>query len=66
MLFHIELLRQYNKTADSFLKKKSKFSQITQQLKWCEIPPDSIDWKKVYESNYFFRIKTKRNPFKLD
>ena len=57
MLSQIELLGQSNKTAYTFLREKSKILPIKQQLKWCkilQIPPDSIDWKKVYKNNYCY------------
>ena len=62
VLSHIELLGQSNKTAYTFLSEKSKILPIKQQLKWCDIlqiSPESIDWKKVYENNYFSTIETK-------
>ena len=55
MLSQIKLLGQSNKTAYTFLREKSKILPIKQQLKWCDIlqiPPESIDWKKVHENNY--------------
>ena len=51
MLSQVELLAQSNTTTNLFLRQKSKILPIKQQLKWYEIlqiPPDSIDWKKVY------------------
>ena len=66
MLSQIELLGQSNKTAYTFLSKKSKILPIKQQLKWCEnlqIPPESIDWKKIYENNYFSTIEAKLRSF---
>ena len=68
MLSHIELLGQSNKTAYTFLKKKSKILPIKQQLKRCDIlqtSPESIDWKKVYENNYFSTIETKLRSFQI-
>ena len=68
MLSHIELLGQSNKTAYTFLREKSKILPIKQQLKWCDIlqiPPESIDWKKVYENNYFSTIETKLRSFQI-
>ena len=55
MLSQTELLGLSNKTAYTFFKEKSKILPI-KQLKWCDIlqmPPESIDWKKVYENNYY-------------
>ena len=66
MLSQIELLGQSNKTAYTFLREKSKILPIKQQLKWCDIlqiPPESIDWKKVHENNYFSTIETKLRSF---
>ena len=60
MLSQIELLGQSNKTAYTFLREKSKILPIKQQLKWfdiLQITPESIDWKKVYENNYFLTIR---------
>ena len=68
MLSHIELLGQSNKTAYTFLREKSKILPIKQQLKWCDIlqtSPESIDWKKVYENNYFSTIETKLRSFQI-
>ena len=70
MLSQIELLGQSNKTAYTFLREKSKILPIKQQEKWCEIlqiPPDSINWKKVYENNeiYFSTIETKLRSFQI-
>ena len=68
MLSQIELLGQSNKTAYTFLSKKSKILPIKQQLKWCEnlqIPPESIDWKKIYENNYFSTIEAKLRSFQI-
>ena len=68
MLSQIELLGQSNKTAYTFLREKSKIFPIKQQLKWCDIlqiSPESIDWKKVYESNYFSTIETKLRSFQI-
>ena len=68
MLSYIELLGQSNKTAYTFLREKSKILPIKQQLKWCDIlqiPPESIDWKKVYENNYFSTIETKLRSFQI-
>ena len=56
MLSQMELLGQSNKTAYTFLREKSKILPIKQQLKWYDILqmlPESIDWKKVYENNYY-------------
>ena len=53
MLSQIEL-RQSNKTAYTFLREKSKILPINKQLKWCDnlqIPPESIDWKKIFKNN---------------
>ena len=68
MLSHIELLGQSNKTAYTFLREKSKILPIKQQLNWCDIlqtSPESIDWKKVYENNYFSTIETKLRSFQI-
>ena len=68
MLSQIKLFGQSNKTAYTFLREKSKILPIKQQLKWCDIlqiPPESIDWKKVYENNYFSTIETKRRSFQI-
>ena len=68
MLSQIELLGQSNKTAYTFLREKSKILPIKQQLKWCEIlqiPPESIDWKKTYENNYFSTTETKLRSFQI-
>ena len=68
MLPQIELLGQSNKIAYNFLREKSKILPIKQQLKWCDIlqiPPESIDWKKVYENNYFSTIETKLRSFQI-
>ena len=68
MLSHIGLLGQSNKTAYTFLREKSKILPIKQQLKWCDIlqiSPESIDWKKVYENNYFSTIETKLKSFQI-
>ena len=62
MLSQIELLGQSNKTAYTFLRKKLKTLPVKQQLKWCkilQIPPDSINWKKVHKNNYFSTTETK-------
>ena len=51
-----------------FLKEKSKILPIKQQLRWCDIlqiPSDSIDWKKIYENNYFSSIETKLRSFQI-
>ena len=56
------------KTAYTFLRKKSKILPIKQQPKWCEIlqiPPESINWKKIYENNYFSTIETKLRSFQI-
>ena len=53
MLSQIELLGQSKKTAYTFLREKFKILPIKLQLKYCDIlqmPPGSIDWKKVYEN----------------
>ena len=68
MLTQIELLGQLNKTTYIFLREKSKILPIKQQLKWCDIlqiPPKYIDWKKVYENNYFSTIETKLRSFQI-
>ena len=68
MLSHIELLGQSIKRAYTFLREKSKILPIKQQLKWCDIlqtSPESIDWKKVYENNYFSTIETKLRSFQI-
>ena len=68
MLSQIELLGQSNKTAYTFLREKSKILPFKQQLKWCDIlqiSPESIDWKKVYENNYFSTIETKLKSFQI-
>ena len=60
LLSQIELLGQSNKTAYIFLKEKSKILLIKQQLKWCDIiqiPPESIDWKKVTKTIIFQLLK---------
>ena len=61
ILSQIELLGQPNKKAYTFLREKSKILPL--KLKPCEVlqlPPDSIDWKKVYEKLFFnYRNKTK-------
>ena len=57
-----------DKTAYTFLREKSKILPIKQQLKWCkilQIPPQSIDWKKIYENNYFSTIETKLRSFQI-
>ena len=62
------MLEQSNKTAYTFLREKSKILPIKQQLKWCDIlqiPPESIDWKKVYANNYFSTIETKLRSFQI-
>ena len=67
MLSQIKLLGQ-SKTAYAFLIKNSKILPIKQQLKWCEIlqiPPESIDRKKVYEKKYFSTIETKLRFFQI-
>ena len=68
MLSPIELLEQSNKTAYAFLREISKILPIKQQLKWCDIlqiSPEFIDWKKVYENNYFSTIETKLRSFQI-
>ena len=68
MLSQTGLLGQLNKTAYTFLREKSKILPIKQQLKWCEtlqIPPESIDWKKVHENNYFSTMKVKLRSFQI-
>ena len=50
-----------------FQKEKSKILPI-QQLKWWEILQVysySIDWKKVYKSNYFLATETKLISFQI-
>ena len=59
---------QSNKTAYTFLREKSKILPIEQQLKWCKIlqtPSDFIDYKKVYENNYFSTIEAKVRSFQI-
>ena len=56
------------KIANTFLEEKSKILPIKQQLKWrdiLQISPDFIDWKKVYESNYFSTTQTKLRSFHI-
>ena len=68
MLSQIELLGKSNKTAYTFLREKSKILPIKQQLKWCDILQilsESIDWKKVYENNYFSTIEAKLTFFQI-
>ena len=68
MLSQIKLLGQLNKTSYTFLREKSKILPIKQQLKWCEIlqiPSDFIDWKKIYENNYFSTVETKLRSFQI-
>ena len=68
MLSQTGLVGKSNKTAYTFSREKSKILPIKQQLKRCEtlqIPPDSIDWKKVYENSYFSTIETKPRTFQI-
>ena len=51
-----------------FLREKSKILPIKQQLKWCiilQIAPDTINWKKVFENNYFSTTEAKLRSFQI-
>ena len=63
ILTQIEVLNISNRTVHAFLREKSKVLPIKQQLKWCEslqTSPNFMNWKKIYENNYFSTIETKK------
>ena len=68
VLTQIELSNKSNRTVFAFLREKSKVFPIKQQLKWCESLQTSfnfMNWKKIYENNYFSTIETKLRSFQI-
>ena len=68
MLTQIELLSTSNKTAYAFLREKFKDIPSKQQIKWCESLQKSsnfINWKAIYENNYFSTTETKLRSFQI-
>ena len=68
ILTKIKLLNKPNQTVYTFLPEKSKSLSIKQQLKWCESLQtfsNSMNWKKIYENNYFSTIETKLRSFQI-
>ena len=61
----IELLSKSNPTVCDFLREKSKFCLLKN---WCEslqASSNCINWKKIYENNYFSTIETKLRSFQM-
>ena len=68
MLTQIELLSTSNKTAYAFLGEKFKDILSKEQIKWCEslqISSNFINWKAIYENNYFSTTETKLRSFQI-
>ena len=68
ILTEIELLSNSNRTVCAILREKSKVLPIKQQLKWCEslqTSSNSINWKKIYENDYFSTIETILRSFQI-
>ena len=62
------LLSTSNKTAYAFLREKFKDIPSKQQIKWCEslqISSNFINWKAIYENNYFSTTETKLRSFQI-
>ena len=68
LLTLIELLSTSNKIAYAFLREKFKDIPSKQQIKWCEslqISSNFINWKAIYENNYFSITETKLRSFQM-
>ena len=60
--------KNQNRTVYVFLREKSKMLPIKQQLKCCEslqTSSNSMNWKKIYDNNYFSTIETKLRSFQI-